>query len=105
MFVPDFLRQGMGGGNHGPHVHRVGWGKYMQAETRALLKSLGCELTYGLIEQTQQRLAAALSPPEEQPLVIRDLPYGPMPATGSTCSRVPAWKARRSSCSCMAAAM
>lgn len=77
MFVPDFLRQGMGGGSQGRHIHRVGWGKYMQAETRALLKSLGCELTYGLIEQTQQRLAAALSPPEEQPLVIRDLPYGP----------------------------
>jgi triacylglycerol lipase len=51
----------------------------MQARTRKLLKSLGCELSHGLIEQTQQHLAAAIPPPQADPLVVHDLAYGPDP--------------------------
>jgi len=53
----------------------------MQARTRKLLKSLGCELSHGLIEQTQQHLAAAqpeaMADAQAEPLIVRDLAYGP----------------------------
>lgn len=49
----------------------------MQARTRKLLKSLGCELSHGLIERTQKHLAASFEPAENEPQVEVDLVYGP----------------------------
>lgn len=49
----------------------------MQARTRKLLKSLGCELSYGLIEGTQKHLATTVAQPASEPLMVRDLAYGP----------------------------
>ncbi|MBT2187467.1 alpha/beta hydrolase [Sphingobium nicotianae] len=49
----------------------------MQTRTRELLKSLGCELSHGLIERTQKHLAANVTLPAEAPVVTRDLAYGP----------------------------
>jgi triacylglycerol lipase len=49
----------------------------MPEATRELLKSLGCELTHGLIEQTHKHLANAMQVPERAPAVLRDVAYGP----------------------------
>jgi acetyl esterase/lipase len=54
-------------------------GHDMQARTRKLLKSLGCELSYGLIERTQRHFVAAYSAPGDEPEIVRDLAYGPHP--------------------------
>lgn len=52
-------------------------GESMPEGTRKLLKPLGCELTHGLIEQTQKHLADAVQSPQSAPAVLRDLAYGP----------------------------
>lgn len=49
----------------------------MQARTRELLKSLGCELSHGMIEGTQRHLAEAFAHSGEDAPVRRDLAYGP----------------------------
>lgn len=49
----------------------------MQAESRKLLKSLGCELSHGLIDRTQKYLAAACRSPGENLQIERDIAYGP----------------------------
>ena len=49
----------------------------MQAGTRALIRSLGCELTFDLIDTTQRHMAADVERAPAQAAVMRDLPYGP----------------------------
>lgn len=49
----------------------------MPAATRKLIRSLGCELTYDLIETTQRHLADGIARQPADALIERDLAYGP----------------------------
>jgi len=49
----------------------------MQAGTRALIRSLGCELTFDLIDTTQRHLATGVARAPVEALIARDLAYGP----------------------------
>ena len=51
----------------------------MQAGTRDLIRSLGCELTFDLIDTTQRHLAGSVQRVPAEALVERDLAYGPDP--------------------------
>ncbi len=49
----------------------------MQPGTRKLIKSLGCELSHGLIDRTRKHLAAGVVSSMDPAGVLRDLDYGP----------------------------
>jgi triacylglycerol lipase len=49
----------------------------MQAGTRKLIETLGCELSHSLIDQTRKHLAARVASSVEEAAVVRDLAYGP----------------------------
>ncbi len=51
-------------------------GAVMQGRTRKLLKSLGCELSHGLVDGTQRHLATQVRSPDAPLQITRDIEYG-----------------------------